>query len=75
MTTSLSPRRPTAYSEPKFGGEPMDPLSLLALTAVTIGVLAYAVYGAVRKGVRDGLKDDRERLRAEEHADQNGEMK
>ena len=53
----------------------MDPLSLLALTAVTIGVLAYAVYGAVRKGVRDGLKDDRERLRAEEHADQNGGMK
>lgn len=52
----------------------MDPLSLLALTALGIAVLAYAVYGAVRKGVRDGLSDDRERVRAEEDAHQKGKI-
>ncbi|MGM1018864.1 MAG: hypothetical protein ACQEW8_15120 [Actinomycetota bacterium] len=41
----------------------MDPLSSVALIGLAIAVLAYAVYGAVRKGVRDGLHDDRERQR------------
>lgn len=52
----------------------MDPLSSLALTVVAIGVLTYSVYGAVRKGVRDGLRDDRARLQKEDEASRQGRI-
>ncbi|WP_394216970.1 hypothetical protein [Brachybacterium vulturis] len=42
----------------------MDPLTLLALTALAIAVTGYIVYLAVRRGVRDGIKGrDAERAR------------
>lgn len=46
----------------------MDSLTLLALTALAIAVTGYIVYLAVRRGVRDGLKD-RDAERAQEQTE------
>lgn len=46
----------------------MDPLTLLALTTLAIAVTGYIVYLAVRRGVRDGLKD-RDAERAQEQTE------
>lgn len=37
-------------------GVALDPLSALALSVLSVAVFAYVTYGAVRKGVIDGLK-------------------
>lgn len=50
----------------------MDSLSSLALSVLAIVVLGYIVYLAVRKGIRDGLRDHEHRRSAESSGQRDG---
>lgn len=47
----------------------MDQLTLLALIVVALGVWAYITYQAVRRGVRDALRETELRSRSASDSD------